>query len=117
MNLLIRSTAVLLVAVGLPACGPQPAVPPATPAAPAAKQVDLSESLVGKPIAELQRELDEERKQKKLRGPLHGIPVLIKDNIESADKLPTTAGAVIDKALQVLKDAGATLVEVKLPEA
>lgn len=40
------------------------------------------------------RALDAERQQKKIRGPLHGIPILLKDNIESADKLPTTAGSL-----------------------
>jgi amidase len=39
-------------------------------------------------------ELDKERKQGKLRGPLHGIPVLIKDNIDTADKMMTTAGSI-----------------------
>lgn len=38
--------------------------------------------------------LDRERKQGKLRGPLHGIPVLIKDNIDTADKMKTTAGSL-----------------------
>lgn len=38
--------------------------------------------------------LDKERKGGKLRGPLHGIPVLIKDNINSGDKMMTTAGAL-----------------------
>ena len=37
--------------------------------------------------------MDKERKQGKLRGPMHGIPVLIKDNIDTADKMQTTAGA------------------------
>ncbi|MDQ2772081.1 MAG: amidase family protein, partial [Bacteroidota bacterium] len=37
--------------------------------------------------------LDQERKAGKLRGPLHGIPVLIKDNIDSGDQMMTTAGA------------------------
>lgn len=40
------------------------------------------------------RSLDEERKNGKVRGPLHGIPVLIKDNIDTADKMQTTAGAL-----------------------
>ena len=39
-------------------------------------------------------ELDRERKAGKLRGPLHGIPVLIKDNINTGDKMMTTAGAL-----------------------
>ena len=38
--------------------------------------------------------LDVERKSKGARGPLHGIPVLIKDNIDTADKMPTTAGSL-----------------------
>ena len=38
--------------------------------------------------------LDRERKAKGVRGPLHGIPVLIKDNIDTADKMMTTAGSL-----------------------
>lgn len=38
--------------------------------------------------------LDRERKLKGKRGPLHGIPILIKDNINSGDKMRTTAGSV-----------------------
>src|SRR5215469_1203872 len=40
------------------------------------------------------RSLDQERKSGKIRGPLHGIPVLIKDNINTGDKMQTTAGAL-----------------------
>lgn len=39
-------------------------------------------------------ELDRERKEKGARGPLHGIPVLIKDNIDTADRMMTTAGSL-----------------------
>jgi amidase len=39
------------------------------------------------------RALDQERRARKVRGPLHGIPILIKDNIETGDPLPTTAGS------------------------
>ncbi len=39
------------------------------------------------------RALDAERRAHALRGPLHGIPVLLKDNIETADPMPTTAGS------------------------
>lgn len=39
-------------------------------------------------------DLDAERKNGKIRGPLHGIPVLIKDNIDTHDKMQTTAGAL-----------------------
>ncbi|MCY7292167.1 MAG: amidase, partial [Ferruginibacter sp.] len=38
--------------------------------------------------------LDKERKAGKIRGPLHGIPVLIKDNINTGDKMMTTAGSL-----------------------
>ena len=38
--------------------------------------------------------MDKERKEGKVRGPLHGIPVLIKDNINTSDKMMTTAGAL-----------------------
>jgi amidase len=38
--------------------------------------------------------LDRERKQKGARGPLHGIPVLLKDNIDTADRMMTTAGSL-----------------------
>lgn len=38
--------------------------------------------------------LDAERAAGAVRGPLHGIPVLIKDNIETADPMPTTAGSL-----------------------
>jgi amidase len=38
--------------------------------------------------------LDAERKAKGARGPLHGIPVLIKDNIDTADRMMTTAGSL-----------------------
>ena len=40
------------------------------------------------------RTLDQERRAGKTRGPLHGIPLLIKDNIETLDPLPTTAGSL-----------------------
>jgi amidase len=38
--------------------------------------------------------LDEERRAGKVRGPLHGIPVLLKDNIDTHDKMQTTAGSL-----------------------
>ena len=38
--------------------------------------------------------LDRERREKHVRGPLHGIPVLIKDNIDTADRMQTTAGSL-----------------------
>jgi len=39
-------------------------------------------------------DLDQERKSGKTRGPLHGIPVLIKDNIDTGDKMSTSAGSL-----------------------
>src|SRR5512143_1943275 len=39
-------------------------------------------------------QLDAERKSGKVRGPLHGIPLLIKDNIDTADRMHTTAGSL-----------------------
>lgn len=39
-------------------------------------------------------QMDKERKSNKVRSPLHGIPVLLKDNIDTADKMRTTAGSL-----------------------
>lgn len=50
------------------------------------------------------RALDAERRAGKLRGPLHGIPVLIKDNIETRE-LPTTAGSLALKDNMTGRDA------------
>jgi amidase len=64
-------------------------------------------------------DLDKERKNGKIRSPLHGIPVLIKDNIDTADKMKTTAGslALVDAPtpkqdaflVQQLREAGAVI--------
>jgi amidase len=40
------------------------------------------------------KKLDSERHSGHLRGPLHGIPVLVKDNLATADKMQTTAGSL-----------------------
>lgn len=67
---------------------------------------------------EIARELDKERFEGKVRGPLHGIPVIVKDNLATADQ-PTTAGngamreyvTVEDAtAIQRLREAGAVIV-------
>jgi amidase len=49
--------------------------------------------------------LDKERKEKGPRGPLHGIPVLIKDNIDTADKMATTAGSLALVGAKPAKDS------------
>lgn len=64
------------------------------------------------------RQMDDERKAGKVRGLLHGIPVLIKDNIDTADNMKTTAGslALVDHVaakdaflVSRLREAGAVL--------
>ena len=50
--------------------------------------------------------LDAERKTKGPRGPLHGIPVLIKDNIGTADRMMTTAGSLALSGFTPAKDSG-----------
>src|SRR5690349_17926799 len=49
--------------------------------------------------------LDVERKARGPRGPLHGIPVLIKDNIDTGDKMMTTAGSLALQGAPAPKDA------------
>jgi len=62
--------------------------------------------------------LDQERRAGKVRGPLHGIPVALKDNVHTTD-MPTTGGAVAFEGLMVpydatltknLRDAGAIII-------
>lgn len=43
---------------------------------------------------DIARQMDKERGEGKVRGPLHGIPVMIKDNIDTGDKMLTTAGSL-----------------------
>ncbi len=63
-------------------------------------------------------ELDKERRAKGRRGPLHGIPVLVKDNFDTADKMATTSGSLAlvgskpsedSFAVKQLRKAGAVL--------
>jgi amidase len=58
--------------------------------------------------------LDAERKAGKVRGPLHGIPVLLKDNIDTADHMQTTAGSLALVGQKVPRDAA---VAARLREA
>jgi amidase len=64
-------------------------------------------------------ELDKELAAGKIRGPLHGIPVILKDNIDTHDKMPTTAGSIALRnsfpqndswVARKLKDAGAIII-------
>ncbi|NTU94621.1 MAG: amidase [Bacteroidales bacterium] len=64
-------------------------------------------------------ELDKEMAAGKIRGPLHGIPVILKDNIDTKDSMPTTAGAVVlkksfvgkdSRVAEILREAGAVII-------
>ena len=64
------------------------------------------------------KKLDNELKSGKDRGPLHGIPIILKDNIDTHDKMPTTAGSrALAKSIakkdayivKKLRDAGAII--------
>src|SRR5438128_1789061 len=63
-------------------------------------------------------DLDAERKAGRVRGPLHGIPILVKDNIGTADRMTTTAGSLALEGsipssdafvVKMLREAGAVL--------
>ncbi len=67
---------------------------------------------------EIAEALDKEREEKGPRGPMHGIPVVIKDNLDTADKMATTAGSLAlvgskppsdSFAVQQLRKAGAVI--------
>ena len=67
---------------------------------------------------EIAQALDQERKAQGPRGPLHGIPILIKDNIETGDRMMTTAGSLALEGsiakrdsfvAQKLREAGAVI--------
>jgi len=58
--------------------------------------------------------LDAERRSGRVRGPLHGIPVLLKDNIATADRMMTTAGSL---ALAGVKPPADAFVAARLREA
>ncbi len=49
--------------------------------------------------------LDRERSERGARGPLHGIPILLKDNIDTADRMETTAGSLALVGVKRAQDA------------
>lgn len=81
-------------------------------------EIDLRATMAVNPDAlAIADELDRERAEGKLRGPLHGIPIALKDNIHTTD-MPTTGGAIAFEAftppyeatiVKNLRDAGAII--------
>lgn len=68
---------------------------------------------------EIARELDRELKDGRVRGPMHGVPVILKDNIDTYDKMPTTGGSLAlagsialkdSKVAEKLREAGAVII-------
>jgi len=55
--------------------------------------------------ARIAADLDRERKAGKVRGPLHGIPVLLKDNIATGDRMSTSAGSLALDGVRATRDA------------
>jgi amidase len=51
------------------------------------------------------RALDAERKAGRVRGPLHGLPVLLKDSIATGDRMSTSAGSLALDGVRALRDA------------
>ena len=54
---------------------------------------------------DIAEELDRERKQKGPRGPLHGIPILLKDNVDTHDRMQTAAGSLALVGTPAVQDA------------
>lgn len=63
---------------------------------------------------EIAKSLDQEMQKGMVRGPLHGIPIVLKDNIDTHDKMPTTAGSRAMANSYPLKDS---FIAQKLREA
>ena len=68
---------------------------------------------------EIAKSMDDERKAGKLRGSMHGVPVMIKDNIDTNDKMQTTAGSLAMEGhiaaadafvVKKLREAGAVII-------
>ena len=55
--------------------------------------------------SKIAEDMDRERAGGKLRGPLHGIPVLLKDNIATADRMSTSAGSLALNGVRATRDA------------
>ncbi|WP_130619936.1 amidase [Dyella amyloliquefaciens] len=55
---------------------------------------------------QIAKKLDDQRKRTKRRGPLYGIPVLLKDNIDTGDRMLTTAGSLAMMDAPAPRDAG-----------
>jgi amidase len=60
---------------------------------------------VNSDAVKIAKSMDDERKAGKVRGPMHGIPVLIKDNINTGDQMMTTAGSLALEGNKATKDA------------
>ncbi len=81
--------------------------------------IDLRSIMELNPEAvDIAHDLDQERRQGNVRGPLHGIPILLKDNIDTDDQMLTTAGslALVDSrptadatVVARLREAGAVI--------
>jgi amidase len=81
------------------------------------KRLNATMAVNARALEEADR-LDQERRAGKIRGPLHGIPVALKDNVHTTD-MPTTGGAIAFEGLMVpydatltrnLRDAGAVII-------
>jgi amidase len=68
---------------------------------------------------EIAGRLDGERQEGRLRGPLHGIPIMVKDNLDTADRMMTTSGSLAlvghhakrdATVVRALRDAGAVII-------
>lgn len=68
---------------------------------------------------QIAEDLDREKAEGKIRGPLFGVPIVLKDNIDTHDKMPTTAGATIlrnsfpkadSPVARKLREAGAVII-------
>jgi amidase len=75
--------------------------------------------MVNPDALEIAEELDREFVEGKTRGPLYGIPVVLKDNIDTHDKMPNTAGATVlrnsfpksdSPVARKLREAGAVII-------